>query len=217
MHRQLSTPADVNLHTYPFISHQYVTFIPMTLFLGWGQAADAPAAVRLQRACRVKAPQHLLCIAPPSRRRQLAGFHGALLLRAGCHPVHWADRQDGHYPLLFVLSLRFPETTPKHLLKLLLLSPGCICLAGFGLPGSEAEYKVIRGQCLATSALGRMLVCGSLEHNVFFRAACRERPAKVPVLRRSKWSPMSSAARQQLFNVIPNEPPEWSSRSFGNL
>lgn len=101
-------------------------------------------------------------MAPPSLlRHQLASLHGALLLRAGCHPAHWADRQDGHYPLLFVLSLRFPETTLKHLLKLLLLSrPGCICLAGFGLPGSVTEYKVIRVQCLATSTMGSRLCVG---------------------------------------------------------
>lgn len=194
-----------------------MTFIPIHSASGLGAGCRHLSCSPFAGGLRVTGPQHLLCIAPPSLRHQLAGLHGALLLRAGCHPAHWADRQDGHYPLLFVLSLRFPETTLKHLLKLLLLSPGCICLAGFGLPGSVTEYKVIRGQCLATSAMGRMLVCGSLEHNVFFRAECRERPAKVAVLRRSKWSPMSSAARQQLFNVIPNEPPERSSRSFGNL
>lgn len=59
---------------------------------------------------------------PPSLRHQLAVCHGALPLRARCHPVHWANRQDGHDPLLFVLSLRFPETTLKHLLKLFVLS-----------------------------------------------------------------------------------------------
>lgn len=79
-----------------------------------------------QPVCRGPAELRYLsiffCFVPPSLRHQLAGLHGALLLRAGCPPVHWAIRQDGHYPLLFTLSLGFPEPTPKHLLKLFLLS-----------------------------------------------------------------------------------------------
>lgn len=87
--------------------------------VGRGRPADAPAAAQFAEGEGAYASFYTV---PPPLRRQLAGLHGALLLRAGCHPVHRATRQDGHYPLLFVLSLRFPEPTLKHLLKLLLLS-----------------------------------------------------------------------------------------------
>lgn len=47
-------------------------------------------------------------------------------------------------PSLFVVSLRFPKTIPMAPVKAAPAKLFCICLAGFGLPGSPAEYKVIR-------------------------------------------------------------------------
>lgn len=102
-----------------------------------------------------------------------------------------------------------PRDHTEAPVKAVCVKQGCICLAGFGLPGSVTEYKVIRVQCLATNTIGSMLCVGLRSTMCSSEPAPRgEGPASVPVLRRSKWTPLSSAAHQQLFNVIPNDPPE---------
>lgn len=104
------------------------------------------------------------------------------------------DAADQHFPL-FVASLRFPKSFPMAPVKAASVAKlFCICLAGFGLPGSLTEYKVIRKPSVWQQASQGVTVCGREEHNVFFITLCGERPARSRC-----WGDQNGLPRPQLF------------------